>query len=189
MTQAYPLQWPNGWPRTEPPKREQSRFDTTVARALDFLEEEVRRLGGKQLVISSNVTLGDMRPDDPGVCAYFTYQGVSAAIPCDRWKKAEDNVHAIAKTIEAMRGIERWGAKHMVKAAFTGFAALPAPGGTSTPWRQVLGFAPDEKLTLAALEARYRKRRSEYHPDKGGNSEMFNAVQAAYDQARQEVTT
>jgi len=70
MTTAYPLQWPPGWPRTPSDKRERSRFDTSVSKALGFLHEEVRRLGAKSLVISSNYTLGPA-PEDSGVCAYF----------------------------------------------------------------------------------------------------------------------
>lgn len=184
MTQAYPLHWPSGWPRTEPLKREQSRFDTTVARALEFVEEEVRRLGGKQLVISSNCTLGNMRPEDPGVCAYFIYQGASAGIPCDRWRKAEDNLHAIAKTIEALRGIERWGAKHMVKAAFTGFAALPAPGNTTgRSWREVLEAVEGD--TLVDVKAKYRKLSAKRHPDKGGSEEAMSELNWAWTQAQE----
>lgn len=188
MSQAYPLHWPTGWPRTEPVKREQSKFNTTVPRALDFVTDEVRRLGGKNLVISSNCTLGSYRPDDPGVAVFFAYQGINAAIPCDRWRKVEDNLHAIAKTIEAMRGIERWGAKHMLKAAFTGFAALPAPGKASARgWREVLGVAADER-NRQRVEECYRISRSKTHPDKpGGNAEEFDAVQRAWDVAQQEL--
>jgi len=179
---AYPLAWPPGWPRTAPDKRERSRFEATVPSALAFLEDEVRRLGAKALVLSSNYTLGKA-PEDPGVCAYFDYQEMKAAIPCDRWSKVEDNLHAIAKTIEAMRGIERWGAKHMVKAAFTGFAALPAPGQTSARgWQEVMEFTPGDIVTKEALDRAYRRLRSTSHPDKGGTSEAFNAVQAAYEQ-------
>lgn len=188
---AYPLAWPSGWPRTLPEKRERSRFDATVPSALAFLEDEVRRLGGKNLILSSNFTLGKA-PEDPGVCAYFTYQEQAAAIPCDRWTKVEDNLHAIAKTIEALRGIERWGAKHMVKAAFTGFAALPSPGATLRPWRDVLEL-PASSLSGAhdavqrEIEGAYKRLRSKHHPDKGGSAAKFHEVQGAYDQARTEL--
>ena len=187
MSNAYPLTWPPAWPRTPGHQRQHSNFKATVPSALKFLEDEIRRLGAKSLVVSSNCTLGSYRPTDPGVCAYFHYQGIEAAIPCDRWSKVEDNVHAIAKTIESMRGIERWGAKHMIKAAFSGFAALPAPGQSSAPWRQVLGYVPGEKPALQDLETRYQKKRSEHHPDKGGTPEMFHAVQTAYEQAKGEL--
>ena len=46
-------------------------------------------------------------------------------------------MQAIAKTIEALRGINRWGTGDMMEAAFKGFSALPAPD-TNKPWREVL---------------------------------------------------
>ena len=75
MTQAYPLQWPAGWPRTPPERRETGKFKTTLSGALSNLQSELRLLGGKNLVLSSNVTLGEQRPSDPGIAAYFTYDG------------------------------------------------------------------------------------------------------------------
>lgn len=125
--QAYPLCWPAGWPRTT--TRESGRFKTTLSAALNFLRKEVGLLGGKNLVLSSNCTLGHERPVDSGVVAYFLLKDQNIAIPCDRWRKVEDNVRAIGLTIEAMRGMERWGAKHMIKAMFQGFKALPAQTG------------------------------------------------------------
>ena len=107
---AYPLQWPAGWPRTE--SREGGRFKTTLNTALSALKREVELLGGRSLVLSSNVTLGNENPKDCGVVAYFELRGQFISIPCDRWNNVESNVKAITLTIEAMRGIERWGAKH-----------------------------------------------------------------------------
>lgn len=187
MTQAYPLQWPHGWPRTEPVRRQRSNFkNVTVPRALGFVEDEVRRLGAKQLVVSSNATLGNMNPKDPGVVAYFQYEGVNVGIPCDRWHRIEDNLHAIGKTIEAMRGIERWGAKNMIKAAFTGFAALPAPGQTTRNWRNVLELVPGD--TLVRARDHYRRLCGTCHPDKpGGSHEAMTELNAAWEQAQQEL--
>jgi len=112
----------------------------------------------------------------------FEFGGLRAAMPCDRWTKVEDNLHSIAKTIEAMRGIERWGAKNMIKAAFTGFVALPA--ASRRHWREVLGVTDGQG---SSLESAYKRLRSKHHPDKGGTSERFNEVQVAYDQARAEL--
>lgn len=185
MSQAYPLQWPAGWPRTMEGKREQSRFKTTLYASLEFLKKELSLLGAKELLLSSNVTLGAERPRDPGVCAYFHYQGLNAAIPCDRWLRVEDNVHAIAKTVEAMRGIERWGAKNMIKAAFTGFQALPPPTD-ARPWWQVLKVG--EGATLIEAQTAYRRLATENHPDKGGSSEEMAAINAAMQQARESLS-
>lgn len=183
MSQAYPLQWPHGWPRTDALRRESARFKVTLHSALTFLQDELRRLGAKDVVLSSDCTLGQQNPKDSGVCAYFHYQGINAAIPCDRWRKVEDNVQAIAKTVEAMRGIERWGAKNMIKAAFSGFAALPAPGKTSRDWRMVLELNGD--ATLAKARENYRRLASLRHPDKGGSTDAMAELNMAWQQAQE----
>lgn len=186
MTQAYPLAWPPGWPRTEAAKREGSRMRTTLSAALKNVETEVRLIGGKGMVLSSNVTLGATRPADPGVAVYFDRSGDQVAIPCDRWSKVEDNLQAIAKTIEALRGIERWGAKHMVKAAFRGFAALPPPGA-QRPWRAVLGLSADAQPTASQVDARYRTLAITRHPDHGGSQAAMAELNRARDEAKSEV--
>jgi hypothetical protein len=66
------------------------------------------------------------------------------------------NIYAIAKTIEALRGIERWGSGSMVEQAFTGFVTLPAP---KSPW-EVIGVprgASSEEIE-AAFRAKAKKR-------------------------------
>lgn len=128
---AYPLAWPDGWPRHKGYRERwpsQGRV-TTLSAALKECQDELRRLGASNVVLSSNVTLGAENPSDPGVVAYCTYDGLQVAIPCDRWNTVAGNLRAIAKTIEAMRGMERWGAKHMIRAMFTGFTRSPQARG------------------------------------------------------------
>lgn len=179
---AYPLQWPKGWPRTEKAKREPShRFKkVTLAGALSGLQEEVRRLGGKDLILSSNYTLGSTNPIEGGVVAYFSYEERQVAIPCDRWDKIEGNVRAIALTIEAMRGMERWGAKSMIAAMFQGFTALNERTGKSH-W-DILGLKPEPLPTEKQVMDAYRKLAQTAHPDKeGGSHEAFAELGTAKD--------
>jgi hypothetical protein len=138
-------------------------------------------MGGKNMLLSSNYTLGSDNPKDSGVCAYFEFDGVQFAIPCDRWQKIEHNVKAIALTVEAMRGMERWGAKHMIKAMFSGFKALPAPN-TKRGWREVLGVGA--LMRSDDIKAMYRARAKECHPDNGGSAEAMAEVNLAYEQAK-----
>ncbi len=189
---AYPLDWPDGWPRTRRPER--SRFDTTFATARDALIDELRLLGARHVVLSTNIPLRNdglpyaryRTPEDRGVAVYFLLDGRHQCIPCDKWDRIEDNVQAIRKTVEALRGLERWGAKTMVDAAFRGFRALPDPGSAGgRSWREVLGVSAD--ATWPDVQAAYRRRRREAHPDsRDGNSAAFQAVQKAWQQAREE---
>lgn len=190
-TTAYPLCWPQGRPRTEPHRRTWSNFKTGFGRARDECLREIDLLGGKEPIISTNLALrldglprGDQaQPRDSGVAVYFVYKKRPMCFACDRWAKVDDNMHAIALTIGALRGIARWGTGDMMEAAFTGFAALPA--SVSRPWREVLHVG--ERATREETERNYRALRSANHPDKGGDGQRFDEVQKAWEQAQKEL--
>lgn len=189
--EAYPLHWPQGWPRTKSPER--SRFDTTDHVATRELIWELERLGARNIVISTNVALrkdglpysNRRTPDDVGVAVYFQRNGKQMTFACDRWDRIRDNMRAITKTIDAMRGIERWGASDMMERAFSAFEALPPPSGevTETCW-DVLGIEPT--VDQHAIKAAWRKRMKHAHPDHGGTREEYEQVQTAYETAVRE---
>ncbi len=184
MTTAYPLQWPTGWPRTKALKN--ARFDTNFSTARDGLLDELRRLGARHVVISTNLELrldglpkaARRQPDDKGVAVYFTLNGQQQCIPCDKWTRIEDNLQAIRLTVEALRGLERWGAKEMVSAAFRGFVALPE-GGTRQ-WWEVLGVGMNAQE--AEIRAAFMRLARPAHPDAGGSHEEFVALQRAFEE-------
>lgn len=192
MTTAYPLQWPAGRKRTASHRRARANFSTSFAVARDNLIAEVKRLGGRNLVISTNVPLRQdglpyasyRKIEDEGVAVYFTLDGEQMSFACDRWDRVEHNMHAIVKTIDALRGIARWGTGDMMKAAFTGFTALPSPT-TQRTWREVLGVAPDADMAL--VRAAYRLLASRHHPDKGGSHDAMTELNAALAAAEKEL--
>lgn len=185
--QAWPLSWPVGWPRNQKPV--DSNFKTPLVDARNGLVRELQLLGARGIVISSNAELlsdgriaaRQRRIDDTGVAAYFLLGGEQKCIPCDRWIRLEDNVHAIELTVNALRGLERWGAKEIVAAAFQGFQALPASTDGASWWR-LLGVAPD--ASEVEIEAAYRRLAKRHHPDAGGDGEMFQRLTTAYQQAK-----
>lgn len=183
MTTAYPLAWPPGWPRTQ--RREKGPYRTELTTAINNLRRELALLAGQKaaasLVLSSNASLGQDNPPDPGVVAYFVHGERQVAIPCDRWAKLAHNVQAIALNIEALRAIERHGAKHMVTAMFQGFVALPAPD--SKAWWQVLGLA-GPILKPNTIDVTRRALARLYHPDGGAEPDAARmaAINAAADE-------
>ncbi|MBB6320532.1 J domain-containing protein [Paraburkholderia tropica] len=199
MIEAYPLQWPTGRKRTASHSREHAKFDVTFARARDNIIHEVTLLAGgrwavdPQIVISTNVALrrdglplaNQRQPDDVGVAVYFLYRKKQMSFACDRWRKIEHNMQAIAKTIEALRGIARWGTGDMLEAAFTGFTAIAAPSAPRD-WREVIGVLPTER-DLAIVRATYRRRASTSHPDKGGTHEAMTELNTALAAAEREL--
>jgi hypothetical protein len=170
--QAYPLTWPAGWPRAR--SRDEAPFhkkkDTgrgysdhvaiTMAQARTMLQAELDRLGAREIVLSTNVELnlngdprGDRaRPGDVGVACYFKLKGRDTVLACDKWLRVEDNIVAISKHIDALRGQERWGVG-TVEQAFTGYQALPAPIA-KRHWTAVFGLSAD--ASRDAITAAYR---------------------------------
>lgn len=194
--EAYPLCWPNHRPRTDASQREYSLFKTSFSRASRDVIQQIGMMRGTDLIISTNIALrrdgfpmaNRNQPEDSGVAVYFTYNKRQMCFACDRWRKVEENMQALAKTIEALRGIARWGSGDMMEAAFTGFTALPAPGQTSARgWREILGLPTDWKGDIEEVYAAWKVKRSAAHPDNGGSTEAFHAVQTAYEQATQEL--
>lgn len=190
MTEAYPLQWPASWPRTK--HKQSAQFKVTMGEAVQHLYDELDRLGASNVVVSSNMRLrldgkpyaDQKRMEDEGVAVYFTLNGEQQCIPCDKWFTVKDNVRAIGLTIQALRGLDRWGAKEMVNAAFRGFKALPesviVTPYTKRPWHEVLEVLPTASPEI--VRAAWRRLISRYHPDnqETGDPVKFQEVQAAY---------
>lgn len=184
---TYPLTWPPMWPRTDDPQY--SRFETTITRARNGVIRELDLLGATDITISSNAELtrsGEIsarqrRIDDTGVAVYFRLDGDQRVIPCDKWVRIEENLRAIELTINALRGIERWGAREIMTAAFAGFAALPA-SSAGDAWWEVLGVPPT--ATIAEIDAAYRRLAKQTHPDAGGSAGQFSRIAAAHHDAR-----
>lgn len=204
MTQAYPLHWPPGWPRTLEGLRQESkhRFKRTdgrggnrfwtFAEARDELILEFERIGAHQAVLSSNYEVrldglpraGQRTPDDTGVAVYFTRDGVGKVMACDLHLRAEENMRSIALSISALRALERHGGGHMMTAAFQGFTALPAPGAGQVAWRQVLGLPMNGAHPVAEIRAAHARLVREAHA--AGDMERLKALNVARDQGLQE---
>jgi hypothetical protein len=188
MTTAFPLAWPSGWPRTPWDKRQPSRFSPGgLSKEAQETIWELGRLGARNAVISTNIELrrdglpysGRRAPDDPGVAVYFTYEGRQQCIPCDRWATVEENLRAIWKSIEALRSLERWGAKSFVDAAFTGFTAIAGPA-SAKPWWEVLGVS--QWASREQINAAWRGKAQAAHPDAGGSDGDMSELNVARDQ-------
>lgn len=124
-------------------------------------------------------------PADPGVAVYFELDDKDLVLCCDKWDRVADNLAAIAATLDAMRGLERWGVTE-VSRAFDGFAQLPAPGESTaaqTCWT-VLGIQPSATYRPDDIEKAFRTRAMTCHPDRpGGSHEAFTALQSAKEEA------
>lgn len=190
---THPLTWPSGWPRAR--GRRSAAFhergdrggqkQLSLATALDRLESELTRLGAKEIILSTNrerrvngmISAAGSEPADPGVAVYFKLKGKDTVLACDTWYRVADNVNAIAKHIEAIRGMDRWGVG-TVEQVFTGYQALPAP----EQWWQVLEVP--EGAAMAVIEQAYRIKARSVHPDAGGSDAGMARLNWARDEGK-----
>lgn len=213
---AHPLCWPGGWRRTKPEERTGSRFcrmtydggngwksrkKLTLASARDALLSELRHVADdeRSIIVSTNIPVradglprsgsAGMKRDDPGVAVYFRQNGRDVAMACDKFHEIPDNIAAIGKTLEAMRGIKRWGAAELLDRAFRGFQALPPgtpPPPEDRPWWEVLNV-PKEGATRWLVKVTRDALASQLHPDKGGDAVKMAEVNRAYEDALKEL--
>lgn len=189
-TRAYPLYWPEGWPRAQSHQIKRARFgDHSVAEGRRIVADEVRLFGGKDLIISSNLELrldgnprsNQKQPTDRGVAIFFKRRGENVALACDIYTTVEDNLWALCRTLDALRQIERDGSPSLINRAFKGFAALPDPNARK--WWEVLGV--HETAGNDDVKKAYFSLARKYHPDnkETGDAELFRQVQNAYELA------
>lgn len=207
----YPLQWPEGHPRST--WRSTPKFGTQFTEDREAVFRYLRKRGGSNIVITSNLPLNSKGlpyeagmiggSGDTGVAVWWVEKGREQVIACDHWMRAAQNLSAIERTLTALRALDRYGCTQVVERAFAGFAALPGAGETSAgvpmppakpPWHEVFGVshliksdicAADE--LLAIVKARYRDKIKTAHPDAGGSPEIAAALGEALAAAEREL--
>ncbi len=193
----YPLQWPEGWKRTQSYQRKTATFShqgkaLTVFDGLQRVLDQLQRLGVHQddVIVSTNLQTrldglprsNQARPGDPGVCVYWKpAKSPMRCMAVDRYDEVQDNLAAVAATLEAMRSIERHGGAAILDRAFTGFAALPAPVGGKRDWWTVLELP--STASQAEIRDAFNRLAREHHPDRGGSDERMAEIIRARDEA------
>lgn len=214
---AYPLCWPDSWKRETNRKaaafnkrgtsyrncggraqRITERKRLNVNDGVQRVMAQLSRMGisAGDAIISTNLRTGldglprsdQAQPSDPGAAVYWRKDGNPIHyMAIDRYTHVEDNVAAIAATLEAMRAIDRHGGAQIMERAFRGFAALPEHA--TTPWREVLRIAVNVPIDEDAIKAAFRDAIKGKHPDQGGDREEFERLVTARDAALLEVAS
>jgi hypothetical protein len=185
---GFPLSWPEGWPRAK--HRGPSPYKVTTDSALTELLNELKLMGAKHVVVSSNVPLrrdgtmyrgdhSDSQMPDPGVAVYWDdREGNPRAIACDDWLTVRENVRALGMAIEYLRGLKRCGASEILNRAFMGFKRLSASSSDCWTTLGIERGASRERIT-----ERYRHLAREHHPDRGGSAQTMAMINKARDEA------
>lgn len=197
--------WP--WPKTK--ARRPSRFGTTWSKTVDLLERELGHLQARKVVIQVDVDASqvrldgmlraDARPRSPGVILSFDSRHGPLSYPCDTFTHWQDNIRAVALSLESLRAVDRYGVTRHAE-QYRGWQKLPPPvngrAEAMTPdaaarvlERMAIGGDPGEAdrevqriLTdRDEWERVYREAVKMTHPDRGGDPEQFKRVQAAWE--------
>lgn len=191
----YPCAWPEGWDRTPPSKRRDSRYNVSLAHAYKLLVKELRLMHAKEIVVTANIPVRrdglpyaiTSEPNDPAVAVYWVDQlGKSRVIACDHWKRVRENMRAVGFAVAALRQLERCGATQVIEKAYAGFTALAAENQVRT-WRAVFGMPETWMPSETELRKRYRQLILERHPDQGGERAQWDETMAAWNSALHEL--
>lgn len=168
----------------------------TAGSALDSLRAELGHIHAKDCRIQIDVRerditrfgelRADAKPASPGVVVYATHprQG-DVRFANDTYQKWWHNVRGIAMTLEALRGIARWGAVRDEQ-QFAGFRALPGATvltmGVSAATSIIAtesGMAAPDPVTVEWLREAGRRAKAATHPDVTHSRERWDAVESA----------
>ncbi|GGN92340.1 J domain-containing protein [Haloarcula pellucida] len=182
------IDWPGGFERTPADDREPNRnFEATLGQTTDDLATEMDRLDpdewrastGNSHTKSNTLPLHNANPDDPGFVLRWTKDGEQFAVACDEYSRLRDNVREVYLWVHEtrMRG------NRSVVTGESEFAAARLPSGdgeavaASPPPHDVLDVAPD--APDGVVNAAYREKTKEMHPDHGGSPEAFQRLKRA----------
>lgn len=186
MAESFPLDWPIGYKKTVNKKSSAFR-DTSPDKVQTLLRAELKRLGASNIIISSNAPLRrdgsvyaeylSKKIEDSGIAVYFNYKGKPVVLCCDSFYYPWENMLALARGVEAMRKLSRYGISEFIDRAFTGFKAIPE-NVNQRHWFDVLGVK--SSCTEQDIKSAYRKLAQIHHPDAGGSVTMFDRITKAY---------
>lgn len=203
MSLDYKVQGVDVWPGEVTPdwKRTRSPFKTIWTKVMQSLEREVRMLGGKQVLLRLDISdrdirndgmlRADARPRSPAVIVEFTAGRLKGSprllYRCDRFRYWQDNVSAIARGLEALRLVDRYGVTPTGE-QYAGFKALPSgTAPTMTTEAAAAIISEHSQFDAAAIlkhadyaKSAVRKAIHETHPDRNeGRRENYDSVETA----------
>ncbi len=189
--QFRPLQTPPA----KRPTRIRSRFDSSYSDTLKLLERELSHLAASNVVIQADVDPHQVRndgllrsgttPRSPAIVLSFSSKYGDLSYPCDTFTAWQDNLRAIALSLECLRKVDRYGVTRKAE-QYQGWAKLPPPkehqsSGTMTEAEARYCLGLGDFVSPIELREAYRAAAKVHHPDAGGSEAMFKKVSEAYE--------
>ncbi len=184
-----------GWPgkQTASYQRRRAPFRASYAKTLDLLESELNHLSAKDILIQAffkreqirndGWPRSSARPSQPGVVLNFQVNRESYSYPCDRFDGWEDNLRAIALSLQALRAVDRYGVTRGHE-QYQGFRRLAAALPVNPQNAAVEFLAKHAGVSFDSVqndpEAAYRLAARQLHPDSGGSHDTFVQLQGHY---------
>lgn len=180
-------------------ERVPTRFSAKWGATLELLYREVDFLDGRDLVIEVDVQEADLRLDgtirararaaSPAVIVSFESKHGPLSYRCDRFYAAyygqpddwQQNVRAVALTLEALRSVDRYGATETGQ-QYAGWKAIGAQAHAQAtdPLWVLADLAGVEVSADVPVERLISLARRKAHPDHGGTSETWARFTEAY---------
>lgn len=186
----------------------QSRYRASYSNTMNLLRRELEHLSASSVLLEAHFQANEIRndgfprssarPSFPDVRLSFKSKVGPLSFEGSTYDNWEDNLRAIALTMELLRDIERYG---VVKGAqqYRGFKALPdgnaqpqSTSGTITPYQAaMLRLSLYAEISTDAFKAMvakgyegaremYREASRRCHPDAGGSNEAMCKVNEAW---------
>jgi hypothetical protein len=161
---------------------ERSRFKSGYGKTLDLLDRELSHMGAVDVIIQAGFSADSIRldgwprgkaiPMHPACSLQFRTGKETLTFRAILYDRFEDNLRAIALSLEALRVVDRYGVVEGQQ--YAGFKRLAPPAPTDFIMTYGDGNTRD-------VEAIYRAAARRLHPDHGGSHEAFVAMQQAYE--------
>jgi hypothetical protein len=180
----------NGYRRDEVPLGDTLQLLERELKALGCRDEAVLQVAVRERDIRLDGGIrDDAKPDHPGVILNFKSRHGELSYACDTFRTWTANLRAIAKGLEALRLVDRYGVGN--GAQYTGYRALGA--GTPMPAAQVSVADAAQLIASTAwpeseidpqevidnLDLAYKEAAKRLHPDAGGTDAEFQRLQEA----------
>lgn len=176
--------------------RVRSQFDTLWRRTLHGVERELEHLGVRyEWVLQIDVQESDLRldgelranarPASPDVAiAIDSPTKGDLLFTCGHFLDWQDNVRALALSLESLRRVERYGVVQSNE-QYRGWQAIgsgtPMPAAAMTETEALHELGLDRGATAAEAHESWRQLAKVHHPDRGGDPAAFRRISEARD--------